>query len=159
MKVKQLTKATLCSCDNFQTEKKAHHLTPSSSHSNEEKQSADHRCRSAGNRNHSTEKHHNNPRILTQTLMYSLSFMGCFVFMTNLIERLVRADDHLRLVRVDSYELLSLWNSGMLNGSKQKQQLQEAKRWKNTLLVRIHARIDQKKRIFLSQTFKFPPGH
>lgn len=40
-------------------------------------------------------------------------------FNTYLVKRLMRADDHLRLIRMDSHKFLSLWDPGMLHGSAQ----------------------------------------
>ncbi len=78
--------------------KKAHHLTPSSSHSNGERQSEGCHCRSAGNQIHSVKKKHTSQTLWLQNTGPWMQVKLIYVaktFVTNLIKGLVRADDHL----------------------------------------------------------------
>lgn len=93
----------------------AHHSTPSSSRSSEERLSEDCRCTSAGNQIHSRNAR---AQIKTVVRRKRAIIMQVAKQLTNLIKWFVRADDHLWLVRMDSYEFLTLGDSGVLHSSK-----------------------------------------
>lgn len=99
----------------WKSKKQAHRWTPSSSHSIGGRRSEGCRCRSAGSRNRSVKGKTDSFR--RGDFKGKKANTQSKTFPTNLIEGLVRADDHLRLVGVNSHKVLSLWDSGMLHGS------------------------------------------